>query len=99
MDMSSAVPRLKGTRGVSSNATIGLNPRVDGLVNSVSPDDVGGEVFISKASIRPPVTMTLHSSGFKLSHAPLSDQPKMDATVLEAPPAGCGIVLYGVYGD
>lgn len=68
MEMSSAVPRRIGTRGVSSSAMMGLG-RVLGLVGVFV-----GFGMVSKASIRPGVMMIRQSFGCMLSQQPLVDQ-------------------------
>jgi hypothetical protein len=50
---------------------------------------------ISKASIRPGVTMMLHSSGWIVSQEFLSDQKKMEAIVLVALLGCAGTLLKG----
>lgn len=72
MLMSMAVPRRIGTSGVSSMEMRGL-------------EDLEGDDSepILNASIRPGLTVMLHSSGSKLSQFPLSDHAKIDAIALE----------------
>jgi hypothetical protein len=84
IEMSSAVPRRKGTKGVTSNAIRGWTPLPEGLVRSLPTNPVGTASFMSKASISPGVTTITHSSGCNTSHAPRSDHEKIDATVFEA---------------
>jgi hypothetical protein len=84
MEMSIAVDLRKGTKGVSSTAIRGARP--PGCKIS-SPSDTSGlecVAVISKTSILPGVTTTLHSSGCRLSHRPASDQEKIDAIALVA---------------
>lgn len=98
--MSSAVPRRRGTSGVSSIAINGLSRScdIDESSESVSERSVtlaGIEcaALISKTSIRPGVMTTLHSSGWRLSHVPLSDQEKIDAMDFVALLGCAGTVL------
>ena len=77
MLMSIAVPRRIGTRGVSSIEMIGLGgleaPSVELALASVDLN----------ASMRPGLTLMVHSSGSILSQLPFSDHAKMDAIALE----------------
>ena len=63
IDMSSAVPRRRGTNGVNSNANRGCTPHVEGLDRPLAPESasIGRAMLLSKASIKPGVTVTLHS--------------------------------------
>lgn len=98
--MSSAVPRRRGTRGVNSMAIRGfsLSCDTDESSESVSERSVtltGLEcaALISKTSIKPGVMTTLHSSGCRLSHVPLSDHEKIDAMAFVALLGCAGTVL------
>ena len=93
MEMSRAVPRRSGTRGVSSNATRGRNDasedrvepfpsRLEGAVCGLMGSEWAG--LISYASIRPGVMTMLHSSGCRGVQWPAFDQVKMDAIVRAA---------------
>jgi len=63
IEMSRAVPLLRGTKGVSSSATKGLTPRWEGLACGPSPPMGAFAAWArSKASIRPGETMMVHSS-------------------------------------
>lgn len=73
--MSIAVPRRIGTSGVSSMEMRGLEDR-----DVRSGDDEFETGSVLKASIKPGLTIMLHSSGIRLSQLPLSDQAKMFAT-------------------
>jgi hypothetical protein len=77
MLMSIAVPRRIGTNGVSSMEMRGREERD---VRSGEDEFESGPIL--NASIRPGLTIMLHSSGTRLSQLPLSDQAKMDATAL-----------------
>jgi hypothetical protein len=61
IEISSAVPRRRGTRGVTSNATRGWTPLAEGLVKSLRADPLGAASLMSKASISPGVTKITHS--------------------------------------
>lgn len=92
MLMSIAVPRRRGTSGVSSIEMSGRDDRDD------RSDEFEFESgVILKASMSPGLTTMLHSSGVRLSQLPLSDQPNRDATTL-LDLAGCtGTVRYPLW--
>lgn len=99
MEMSRAVPRRRGTKGVSSIATKGLTPCVDGLtpVASLNWPATACACAKSNASISPGVTTISHSSGCMLSHEPLSFQERIQATDLAAPFVLGGTARYGAW--
>ena len=84
MEMSRAVPRRSGTRGVTSKAIRGFTPLADGLVTSLLSGVTGLTSPMSKASINPGVTTMAHSWECKLSQTPWSDHENTEAIVLEA---------------
>jgi len=62
MEISSAVPRRNGTRGVSSSATRGREISDEGADEASEVEGREGMAFNLKASIRPGVMLILHSS-------------------------------------
>jgi len=62
MEISSAVPRRRGTKGVSSRATRGRETSDDGADEASEVEGLEGMAFNLKASMRPAVMLILHSS-------------------------------------
>ena len=83
--MSSAAPLRSMTRGVSSNATrgccVGEDVRRPDSSELCSPG-LECSADISNASIKPGVMTIEHSSGWIISHAPVSDHGHISAAAL-----------------